>query len=180
MAFSSGNDSGGPMAEINVTPLVDVMLVLLIIFMITAPLMSHKVKVELPEADVANLEQLAPEVPPITLAVTQDGKLFWNDEPITASLLESRLSVEAQKTPQPQVNVRGDKTTKYRVIKDVVQVAQQQGMRKVGFVAIPAVLAYNFFTRMNRVTNSKFDTFAHDLHDFFATGSRVGELAAKR
>ena len=136
MAFSSGNDSGGPMAEINVTPLVDVMLVLLIIFLITAPLMSHKVKVELPEADVANLEQLAPEVPPITLAVTQDGKLFWNDEPITASLLESRLSVEAQKTPQPQVNVRGDKTTKYRVIKDVVQVAQQQGMRKVGFVAI--------------------------------------------
>src|SRR5690606_18583861 len=103
MAFSSGNDSGGPMAEINVTPLVDVMLVLLIIFMITAPLMSHKVRVELPEADVADLEQLAPEVPPITLAVTQDGKLFWNDEPITASLLESRLSVEAQKTPQPQV-----------------------------------------------------------------------------
>ena len=136
MAFSSGNDSGGPMAEINVTPLVDVMLVLLIIFMITAPLMSHKVKVELPEADVANLEQLAPEVPPITLAVTQDGKLFWNDEPITASLLESRLSVEAQKTPQPQVNVRGDKTTKYRTIKDVVEIAQQQGMRKVGFVAI--------------------------------------------
>ena len=136
MAFSTGNSTSGPMAEINVTPLVDVMLVLLIIFMITAPLMSHKVKVELPEADVANLEQLAPEVPPITLAVTQDGKLFWNDEPITASLLESRLSVEAQKTPQPQVNVRGDKTTKYRVIKDVVQVAQQQGMRKVGFVAI--------------------------------------------
>ena len=135
MAFAS-NSGGGPMADINVTPLVDVMLVLLIIFMITAPLMSHKVKVELPEADVANLEQLAPEVPPITLAVTQDGKLFWNDEPITASLLESRLSVEAQKTPQPQVNVRGDKTTKYRVIKDVVQVAQQQGMRKVGFVAI--------------------------------------------
>ena len=136
MAFSSGNDSGGPMAEINVTPLVDVMLVLLIIFMITAPLMSHKVQVELPEADVANLEQMAPEVPPITLAVTQEGKLFWNDEPVTKELLESRLSVEAQKTPQPQINVRGDKTTKYRVIKDVVQVAQQQGMRKVGFVAI--------------------------------------------
>jgi biopolymer transport protein ExbB len=48
------------------------------------------------------------------------------------------------------------------------------------FVAIPAVLAYNFFVRLNRVTNNKFDTFAHDLHDFFATGSRVGEIAAKR
>ena len=136
MAFSSGNESGGPMAEINVTPLVDVMLVLLIIFMITAPLMSHKVQVELPEANLDRRDELAPEVPPITLAITQDGKVYWNDEPVTTQLLESRLSVEAQKTPQPQINVRGDKTTKYRVIKDVVQVAQQQGMRKVGFVAI--------------------------------------------
>ena len=136
MAFSSGNSSGGPMAEINVTPLVDVMLVLLIIFMITAPLMSHKIKVELPEANLDKKDDLAPEVPPITLAITQEGKLYWNDEPVTTQLLESRLSVEAQKTPQPQINVRGDKTTKYRTIKDVVEIAQQQGMRKVGFVAI--------------------------------------------
>ena len=136
MAFSSGNSSGGPMAEINVTPLVDVMLVLLIIFMITAPLMSHKITVELPEANLDKKDDLAPEVPPITLAITQEGKLYWNDEPVTTQLLESRLSVEAQKTPQPQINVRGDKTTKYRTIKDVVEIAQQQGMRKVGFVAI--------------------------------------------
>ena len=136
MAFSSGNSSGGPMAEINVTPLVDVMLVLLIIFMITAPLMSLKIKVELPEANLDKKDDLAPEVPPITLAITQEGKLYWNDEPVTTQLLESRLSVEAQKTPQPQINVRGDKTTKYRTLKDVVEIAQQQGMRKVGFVAI--------------------------------------------
>ena len=125
-----------PLSEINVTPLVDVMLVLLIIFMITAPLMSHKIKVELPEANLDKKDDLAPEVPPITLAITQEGKLYWNDEPVTTQLLESRLSVEAQKTPQPQINVRGDKTTKYRTIKDVVEIAQQQGMRKVGFVAI--------------------------------------------
>ncbi|RPE80126.1 ExbD/TolR family protein [Vulcaniibacterium tengchongense] len=135
MAFSAGNDSGGPMAEINVTPLVDVMLVLLIIFMITAPLMSHKVKVDLPEANLDKREELAPPVPPITLAVREDGSLFWNDEPINKDLLESRLSVEAQKTPQPQINVRGDKTTKYRIVSEVVQIAQAQGMRKVGFVA---------------------------------------------
>ena len=135
MAFSSGNDSGGPMAEINVTPLVDVMLVLLIIFMITAPLMSHKVKVELPQANLNDWEKNAPPVPPITLAVTERGELFWNDEPITKDLLESRLSIEAQKTPQPQINVRGDKTTKYRIVNDVVKTAQAQGMRKVGFVA---------------------------------------------
>ena len=134
MAFSTGNESGGPMAEINVTPLVDVMLVLLIIFMITAPLMSHKVKFELPKANLAEKPESKP-VPPITLAVTQDGTLFWNDQPISVGQLESRLSVEAQKTPQPAINVRGDRTTKYRTVAEVVRIAQAQGMRKVGFVA---------------------------------------------
>ena len=134
MAFSSGNDSGGPMASINVTPLVDVMLVLLIIFMITAPLMTHKIKVDLPQANLDNRESKV-DVPPITLAVLQDGSLYWDDEPISRALLESRLSVEAQKTPQPQINVRGDRTTKYRIVQEVVQTAQSQGMRKVGFVA---------------------------------------------
>ena len=136
MAFSTGNESGGPMAEINVTPLVDVMLVLLIIFMITAPLMSHKVKVDLPQANLEQLDRDKPMVvQPITIAVTEEGNLFWNDQPITKDLIESRLSVEAQKTPQPAVNVRGDRTTKYRVVQEVVQIAQNQGMRKVGFVA---------------------------------------------
>ena len=134
MAFSSGNESGGPMAEINVTPLVDVMLVLLIIFMITAPLMSHKVKVELPKATLAEKPESKP-VPPITLAVTQEGNMFWNDQPISLGQLESRLSVEAQKTPQPSINVRGDRTTKYRTVAEVVRIAQAQGMRRVGFVA---------------------------------------------
>ncbi|WP_119716849.1 ExbD/TolR family protein [Cognatilysobacter tabacisoli] len=135
MAFSTGNESGGPMAEINVTPLVDVMLVLLIIFMITTPLMSHKVQVKLPEANLERKDEKAPPVPPITVAVQEDGSLFWNDEPITKNVLESRLSSEAQKTPQPQVNVRGDRTTKYRIVNEVVKTAQAQGMRKVGFVA---------------------------------------------
>jgi biopolymer transport protein ExbD len=135
MAFSSGNDSGGPMSEINVTPLVDVMLVLLIIFMITAPLMSHKTKVELPEANLANREDSVPPAPPITVAVTEEGRYFLNDEPMTRELLESRLSVEAQRVPQPAVNVRGDKATRYRYVNEVVNIAQAQGMRKVGFVA---------------------------------------------
>jgi biopolymer transport protein ExbD len=137
MAFSTGSGGGGPMSEINVTPLVDVMLVLLIIFMITAPLMTHKVKIELPPAnyDTRDTTKLPP-TPPITVSVTEAGKLFFNDEPMTRELLESRLSVEAQKTPQPQVNIRGDKTTPYRYINDVVNLAQAQGMRKVGFVAI--------------------------------------------
>jgi biopolymer transport protein ExbD len=135
MAFSTGNDSGGPMSEINVTPLVDVMLVLLIIFMITAPLMSHKIKVELPQANLEHRDEKIPPAPPITVTVTEDGKLYWNDQPVTANMLESQLSVEAQKTPQPAVNIRGDETTKYRAISEVVNKAQAQGIRKVGFVA---------------------------------------------
>ncbi len=135
MAFSTGNDSGTPMSEINVTPLVDVMLVLLIIFMITAPLMSHKTKVELPEANYESREEKVPPTPPITIAVTEEGRYFFNDEPVTRELLESRLSVEAQKVPQPSVNIRGDKTVRYRFINDVVNIAQAQGMRQVGFVA---------------------------------------------
>ena len=134
MAFSSGGGSG-PMADINVTPLVDVMLVLLIIFMITAPLMSHKVKVELPKATLNNIETKPIVVQPITITVTDAGNLYWNDQPTTKDQVESKLSVEAQKTPQPPINVRGDRTTKYRVVQEIVQIAQNQGMRKVGFVA---------------------------------------------
>ncbi|GAB3345402.1 ExbD/TolR family protein [Lysobacter tyrosinilyticus] len=136
MAFSSDSGGGKPMAEINVTPLVDVMLVLLIIFMITAPLMTHKVKVDLPEANLDHRVDDPIKVTPITIAVEDTGALYWNDEPVTKGVLESRFSVEAQKLPQPQVNVRGDKTAKYKLVQAVVQIAQQQGMRKVGFVAI--------------------------------------------
>ena len=136
MAFSPNSDAGGPMATINVVPLVDVMLVLLIIFMVTTPLMQHLVEVELPEATIIEPDDEPPPVPPVTVAVTQDGRLFWNDEPVSRELLESRLSVEAQKVPQPGIQVRGDKTTKYSVVNDVVQIAQRQGMRKVGFISL--------------------------------------------
>ncbi len=135
MAFSTGTSSGAPMSEINVTPLVDVMLVLLIIFMITAPLMAHKVKVELPQANLDKRSEEVPPAPPITVTVTADGSLYWNDQPVSRGLLESQLSVEAQKTPQPAVNIRGDETTKYRTIREVVDTAQKQGIRQVGFVA---------------------------------------------
>ena len=138
MGASVGNkEDGAPMAEINVTPLVDVMLVLLIIFMITTPLMNHKVKVQLPEAVVQKKEDKKQQIPPITISVTEAGELFLNDEPTTRQAIESRLSVEAQKTPQPPVQIRGDKTTPYRLINEVVKIAQAQGMAKVGFVTTP-------------------------------------------
>jgi biopolymer transport protein ExbD len=136
MAFSSsGSGHDKVNATINIVPLVDVMLVLLIIFMVTAPLMAHKVQVELPQANLDERPDTAPPAPPITIAVTEAGEIYMNDQPVTRELLESALSVEAQKTPQPPVNIRGDQTTKYRVVNEVVAIAQAQGMRKVGFVA---------------------------------------------
>ena len=135
MAFSSGNNSG-PMSDINVTPLVDVMLVLLIIFIITAPLMSHKIKVELPEANLnINPDDAEKRSNPITVAVKEDGSLYWNDEEVSKETLESRFATAAQQTPQPPLNLRGDKTTKMSVINEVTKIAQGQGMLDVGFVA---------------------------------------------
>ncbi len=136
MAFSTDSSGGAPMSDINVTPLVDVMLVLLIIFIITAPLMSHKVQVDLPQADlVQDPDEMAKRASPITLAVKEDGSLYWNDEPITKEVLESRLSSAAQLTPQPPLNLRGDRTTKMRVINEITRIAQGQGMLDIGFVA---------------------------------------------
>ncbi len=134
MAFSS-NSGGGPMADINVTPLVDVMLVLLIIFMITAPLMSHKVKVELPKATLENKPKL--EQPPITLAIKPNGQVYWNDAAVTRDKLEADLAIHAQRVPQPQIDIRSDNITKYGVINDVVQKVRAAGIRKVGFVSSP-------------------------------------------
>jgi biopolymer transport protein ExbD len=135
MAFSTGgSDNSSVQATINVVPLIDVLLVLLIIFMVTAPLMSHKVKVELPKANVVSDNEVPP-APPVTVAVTESGAIFWNDQPVTRDLLESNLSVTAQLSPQPAVNVRGDATAKYRTIREVTDTAQAQGIRKVGFIA---------------------------------------------
>src|SRR3546814_1104009 len=134
MAFSANDSgSGAPKADINVVPLVDVLLVLLIIFMVTAPLMSHKIEVELPEANLDQTDETKDKVQPITLAITEEGDVYWNDQAVTRDVLESQLAVEAQKTPQPAINIRGDKTTRYHSINEVVNLAQAKGMRKVGF-----------------------------------------------
>ncbi|PJK09138.1 biopolymer transporter ExbD [Lysobacteraceae bacterium NML95-0200] len=136
MGMSSGDASGGAMADINVTPLVDVMLVLLIIFMVTTPLMNHKTQVELPRADLETKEKPGPGPSPITVSVTANGDLFWNDQPISKDLLESQLSSAAQLQPQPKLNLRGDRTTKLSVINEVTRIAQSQGMLDIGYVAI--------------------------------------------
>jgi biopolymer transport protein ExbD len=133
MAFSS-NSSGGVMAEINVTPLVDVMLVLLIIFMITAPLAAHKIKVELPIASLDKPPEDAPNQP-ITITVKEAGDLFWNDEPITESTMQAQLRVAAQRTPQPEVQLRADKGTEYSVISMVMADVKNAGIVHLGFIS---------------------------------------------
>ena len=135
MAFSSNSNGGGPMADINVTPLVDVMLVLLIIFMITAPLMTHKVVVKLPQATLSSKPVL--KTPPVTLAIKSTGERFWNDEPVTVAKLDQYTSILITKDPQPQVNIRADADTKYGIINDAVQTLRKAGVRKVGFVSGP-------------------------------------------
>jgi len=132
MAFSSGGGSG-VMAEINVTPLVDVMLVLLIIFMITAPLAAHKIKIELPLASLAKPPDDAGSQP-ITLSVKENGELFWNDEPITEATLQAQLRVAAQRTPQPELQIRADRDTEYQLVSSVMSDAKAAGMVKLGFI----------------------------------------------
>ena len=135
MSMSVGENTGSdiPKAEINVTPLADVMLVLLIIFMITAPLMSHKVKVDLPRAD-PNTNPTTIQVPPIDLAVEADGTLYWNDSLVSDAVLTARLRAAASSNPQPELNIRADKTTPYRVIWKVMQDAKGAGMVHLGFI----------------------------------------------
>jgi biopolymer transport protein ExbD len=134
MAFSSDQDGG--FTEPNVVPLVDVMLVLLIIFMVTASV-SENVKVELPKATV-DARPPAPKVPPITLSVREDGTIFWADEALAGKeMLDTRLAVEAQKEPQPDVLLRADSETKYSLIQDVTTRVRVAGMRSINFVSEP-------------------------------------------
>jgi biopolymer transport protein ExbD len=132
MAMSSGDSSGGPMSEINVTPLVDVMLVLLIIFMITAPLMSHRITVELPTANPKVVDTEPTE--PMDLAIKPDGTMYLNDIEVTEAELKAQFAVAAAKSPQPELQIRADKTTEYKIVRKVLGSAKEQGMVHVGFI----------------------------------------------
>ncbi|MGH8155109.1 MAG: ExbD/TolR family protein [Rhodanobacteraceae bacterium] len=135
MAMSIGGDPGSevPKAEINITPLADVMLVLLIIFMITAPLSSHKIKIELPTAN-PDTKPTPANVPPIDLAVEADGTMYWNDLQVSDALLSAKLRTAASNNPQPELQIRANKTTPYRIIWKVMQDAKSAGMVHVGFI----------------------------------------------
>ncbi len=134
MAFGTQDEPDEVMNEINMTPLVDVMLVLLIIFIITVPVMKHAVAIDLPRAS-SEPELTKPQN--IVFTVTADGTYYWNEQKIDDSELASRLAAEAAKDPQPELHIRGDKAVRYERVAKAMSEAREAGVRKIGFITEP-------------------------------------------
>ena len=135
MAFSSGGGSG-PMADINDTPLVDVMLVLLIIFMVTAPTLSYPIDIDLPQKSLNPPPQTKEPPPPISLRIDASGQVYWNEAAQPVSALENLMEVEVQRDPtnQPQLEIDTSPDADYGVLAKVLASAKNAGMIKIGFV----------------------------------------------
>lgn len=124
----------GPMAEINVVPLVDVMLVLLVVFIITAPLLTNAVKIDLPKASSnANITKGNH----IEFGIHEDGGYFWNGERIEAVSLPERFALESNKQPQPELHIRADRMAHYELVAQVVAGAARAGIVRIGFITEP-------------------------------------------
>ena len=131
MAFEAHEDQDEVMNEINMTPLVDVMLVLLIIFIITIPVVQHAVKVELPRAS-STLDKTPPDN--LQLVVDAQGRFFLGKQAVAADALEDALRLHAGKTPQPQLYIRGDKKVPYEHVAQAMGAAHRAGLGRIGFV----------------------------------------------
>ncbi|HXS90778.1 MAG TPA: biopolymer transporter ExbD [Steroidobacteraceae bacterium] len=131
MSVGGGGDDE-PMMDINTTPLIDVMLVLLIMFIITLPVMTHAVKLDMPQSK----NQPPPDVviEPIQLEVDWDGTVIWNGTPVQLNALEGYFRVEAAKNPQPEVHVRPNRRAPYDTVAKVLALAQRNNMQRIGFV----------------------------------------------
>lgn len=136
MAFASFDPrrSSAPMAEINMVPLIDVMLVLLVIFIVTAPLLTHAVKLELPRVN-SQPNQLQPDK--VELAIDAQGQRFWNGEPLGRSEAAARLATAGQHQPQPEIHLRADQSVAYRVVAETLADATRAGLTRIGFVSEP-------------------------------------------
>jgi biopolymer transport protein ExbD len=138
MSMSVGSDSGDEdavMSEINTTPLVDVMLVLLIIFLITSPVVLHLQKINLP-IETNQAAKTTPE--DVNIVVNKDGEMYWNQKHLNnTDELFDFLAKESVKVPQPEVKIRGDQQTRYEAIGKVLYTAQRAGIQKVGFITEP-------------------------------------------
>jgi biopolymer transport protein ExbD len=138
MAFGTHEDADDVMNEINMTPLVDVMLVLLIVFIITIPVMKHAVNIDLPRA-ASQAVEAKPQT--IRLSVDAQGRYYWNEARLVDDELESKLRTEAARTPQPQLHIRGDKAVRYERVASAMAAAQRAGLRRIGFITEPGALS---------------------------------------
>jgi biopolymer transport protein ExbD len=136
MAFGglTNDNSDGDNAEINMIPLIDVMLVLLVIFIITAPMMTHAVKVDLPQAS-SQPNEVKPET--INLSIKADGSVYWNAEAVDAAAWQARMDAAAQQTPQPEIHLRADGDLAYRHVAQIMADAARAGLSRLGFVTDP-------------------------------------------
>lgn len=137
MSFASLNDDddNAPLAEINMIPLIDVMLVLLVIFIVTAPLLTHAVKVDLPRASSApNL--IKPDN--IQIAIDGAGQVFWDGEVVAATAMEERLRTAARLSPQPELHLRAERSTPYEKVAELLSAASRAGLVRIGFVTEPS------------------------------------------
>jgi biopolymer transport protein ExbD len=125
---------GAPMADMNIVPLVDVMLVLLVIFIVTAPLLTHAVKIDLPKAS-SSVNVTKPEH--IEFGIREDGSLFWNGEVVGMEQLPPRFAAEAARQPQPEVHIRADRHVHYEKVAQVMAHAAKAGLVRIGFVSEP-------------------------------------------
>ncbi|MCA6216557.1 biopolymer transporter ExbD [Ideonella sp. B7] len=137
MAFASFDKKGGaaPVAEINMVPLIDVMLVLLVIFIVTAPLLTHSVPLTLPQATA---RPTPPAAAKIDLSIDADGQRYWNGQKVDRSELQARLQAEGQRQPQPEIHLRADEAAAYRTVAETLADASRAGLSKIGFVSQPA------------------------------------------
>jgi len=137
MAFSDfeQKSASAPMAEINMVPLIDVMLVLLVIFIITAPLLTHAVRVDIPQAAAA---AVPPQLQRVALSIDADGQLFWEGEAVDRATAASRMREAAQRRPLPELHLHADRNTRYQTLAEVMSDAAAAGLGKIGFVAEPA------------------------------------------
>jgi biopolymer transport protein TolR len=136
MAFGRLERTQGPlpMSDINVTPLVDVMLVLVVIFIITAPLLASTIRLDLPKTDAAKPAD-TPKF--VTLVVDKSGQAFLNDQPVTLEVLAARLAETAGQSPETEIQLRADEGVPYGKVVQVMGVAQKAGLNRIGFVADP-------------------------------------------
>ena len=134
MAFGTQDDTDEVMNEINMTPLVDVMLVLLIIFIITVPVMKHAINIDLPRA-ANQAENARPET--VRLSVDASGAYFWNEVAISDEQFQAQLALGAARQPQPELHIRGDRQVRYERVAQAMAAAQRAGIRKIGFITDP-------------------------------------------